>query len=186
MTNLFDMIPIHAYSSWREKRAAVFLLIVGLGFPPQPALACIREAGAFHVPAFVIVFGIVVMAVALLTLVAWIIKRLFFPNFAWFPPILVASGLLALLLGIAGSFFIPEFEVVFASFGPDLPGQTKFLFAARHFLWLPMLAVIGLWLASKNWKNRLRYWAGTLVFELILLFLALAALYAPIFKLGCV
>jgi magnesium-transporting ATPase (P-type) len=134
---------------------------------------------------FVIAFAIMVMLVSVLTFIAWTIRMIFFPNYDQFSPILVTTGLLSIVLGIIDSFVIPAFESLFVSLGSDLPVPTIFLFGVRHLLWLPTLWVIGLWYASKTWQNRIRYLSAALFTEIILLFLVLSALYAPIFKLGC-
>ena len=161
------------------------MAVAGFVFPMHSAFACVSEEGSFNPPIFIIAFAIMVMLVSVLTFVAWAIRKIFFPNYSLFLPIIVATGLLAILLGITDFFVIPKFESIFVSFGADLPIPTMVLFSIRHFLWLPTLLVIVLWHSSKNWQNRARYLVAALFAETNLLLLVLAALYAPIFKLGC-
>lgn len=167
------------------KRGATFLAVAGFVFPMHSAFACVSEEGSFNPPMFIIAFAIMVMLVSVLTFVAWAIRKKFFPNYSLFSPIIVATGLLAILLGIGDLFVIPEFESIIVGFGADLPIPTRVLFGVRHLLWLPTLLIIGLWHASKTWRNRTRYFAAALFTEIILLLLVLSALYSPIFKLGC-
>jgi hypothetical protein len=139
-----------------------------------------------NVPIFWVIFAVLVGLVSLVACVVWLIRRRFFREFSLFKPLLGATGLLALLLGVIGSFVVPAFETVFTSFGGELPVQTKILVDARHLLWLPALLLLCLWCASKNWKNRIRYFAASLLVEIMLLLLVIQSLYSPIFVLGCV
>lgn len=154
--------------------------------PIHSAFACSSAICKNCPPTFLLVFAILVGLVSLITLAAWFIKRRFFRSQSFASPLLVATGLLALLLGIMGSFVIPEFSTVFESFGVDLPMQTKYVLAARQFLWLPALLFIGLWRVSKNWKKRRQCFVAVLFFETLMLLLVLQSLYSPIFFLGCV
>jgi len=184
-------VPISQASIPTLRSAARRALFVALGvvFPMHSAFACIREEGSFAPPIFVIVYGIIMLAVAVLTLVVWAIKRIFFGHSDLFLVFLVAASLLALVLGVLGTFVVPMFEPIYANFGADIPLPTKTLFSARHLLWLPAIVVLALWHTTKNRTNKTRetrYFAIALFVEANLLALVWAALYTGIFKLGSV
>jgi type IV pilus assembly protein PilC len=63
------------------------------------------------------------------------------------------------IVGFILYFIIPRFEAIFADFGVDLPGMTKFLIKASHFvvqkLWVVILSPIIIWIIIKLlYRNR--------------------------------
>jgi type II secretory pathway component PulF len=132
-----------------------------------------------------VVFLIVGALTSILSYAMWVVKVRLFPKRSLFTPILVATCVLALLLGLVGSFLIPGYEEIFATFGSDLPVQTIILLNDRQLLWLPALLLLGFGYALRTGPNRARYLAVALFVEINLLLLVFEALYAPIFKMGC-
>jgi type IV pilus assembly protein PilC len=64
-----------------------------------------------------------------------------------------------IIVGFILYFIIPKFEAIFADFGVDLPGMTKFLISASHVivrrLWIVVLCPIIIWLLIKLlYRNR--------------------------------
>jgi type IV pilus assembly protein PilC len=63
------------------------------------------------------------------------------------------------IVGFILYFIIPKFEVIFLDFGVDLPGMTKFLIVASHFViqkfWVVILVPILVWIIIKLlYRNR--------------------------------
>jgi hypothetical protein len=105
----------------------------------------------------------------------------------FFASLLVQGAwLFALALGLSGSFALPAFLEVFASFGVEVPVPTLLGVCMGHWLWLPMgllgvfsfvqkrVVLSGVWL---RW-----FWAA----EACLFSFVWGAMYLPIFVLGCV
>ncbi|MEN9492101.1 MAG: hypothetical protein RJA63_2550 [Pseudomonadota bacterium] len=106
---------------------------------------------------------------------------------AFFTSLLVQGAwLFALALGLSGSFALPAFLKVSASFGADLPAPTVLVVCLGHWLWLPM-GLLGVFsfvqkrvVLSRVWLRWL--WAA----EACLFSFVWGAMYLPIFVLGCV
>lgn len=179
LANLPSILRLRGAKFWQ-------MFVVVVGFIPPNTFACVGEDGSFNLPTFVIAFAAIMLAVSMLTFVAWIIKRVFFRTHVWFSASLISLVVLSLVLGAIGTFMVSEFEVLYVGFGADIPRTTKALFLYREFLWLPALLVVFLWHTSRHRANGTRYFAFALVVEANLLFLVLWTLYAPVFKMGSV
>jgi hypothetical protein len=142
-----------------------YAAIAGFFLPMHSALACISEEDSFNSPAFLILSTIMLFIVAMFSFLAWLIKKLFFQQFFRFSTIFALSFLLSLGLGAFGTFAIPQFELVYASFGVDLPSGTEILFSFRQFLWLPFILIIVLYYSTRDNPNKTRYFAVALLIE---------------------
>ena len=80
----------------------------------------------------------------------------------------IGATLLSVVLGMIGSFVIPAFLDVFASFGADLPVPTLFMIAARNYLWLATLVATVLWMTWWRYRERIGFRRQILVGFLIL------------------
>jgi type II secretory pathway component PulF len=106
---------------------------------------------------------------------------------------LMAAGaaFFSLILGLLGSFVVPAFDKIYASFGADMPWATAFVVSTRVLWWVVPALVAGLCAYSLWAHSRLQYRSQLL---LAFVFLALGsmammafvvvALYSPIFTLG--
>lgn len=139
--------------------------IAGFFLPMDSALASIREEGSFDFPIFLILSAMMIFIAAMFTLLSWAIKKIFFQKFSWPPITFTLSFLLALGLGAFGTFAIPQFELVYASFGVNLPHGTEILFSVRNFLWLPFILILALYYLIRDNPNKTRYFAATLLIE---------------------
>ena len=92
--------------------------------------------------------------------------------------------ILAIAIGMLGSFGIPQYQAVFSEFTMELPFHTEFIFNFNYSLWLPCIALIGLWfLFSKN-GNLGKYLKIILFLEVVLLLMVIWSIYSNIFLLG--
>jgi type II secretory pathway component PulF len=98
-------------------------------------------------------------------------------------PILIILGI---ILGMFATFVVPGFESVYQSFGADIPMPTGFVFRFRFLLWLPLFLTAISFLWPRLQVVHLRYYLLGAMSETMLLLLVPMALYAPIFKFGCV
>jgi hypothetical protein len=148
----------------------------------QPALACLEKDHGWTTPSYFIAFAVVIALVSTLVLLAWGIKKIFFPNQNILALLHVATGFMGIVLGMMGSFAAPQFQTVYASFGTDPPAPTTAVLALGHFLWVPALLIIFLWLASQNSSKKAHYLVIALVAQTLFLLWVLWALYLPIFN----
>jgi hypothetical protein len=114
------------------------------------------------------------------------VKWLFFPQATGFSVFALTSVLLGIILGLLGTFVVPNFKVVFESFGADLPTLTKLVLDFRYFLWAPLFLIAISWQLLRAHKARGIYYQVCFLVETLLLCLVLWALYYPIFKLSAV
>lgn len=101
----------------------------------------------------------------------------------------VTTTVLSILLGIIGTFVIPQFAELFTQFGSDLPASTLFVIEARDYLWIATLCAVTIWVYL--WKTGFYCNSQTKIFRQLFLFLGMVdvflivgvlyALYAPIF-----
>jgi hypothetical protein len=93
----------------------------------------------------------------------------------------VGALAVALLLAVFSVFVIPQFALLFSSFGAYLPWYTVLL--VNYGYALPGLVILLLFLlvALKNNPRREGYFAVILVGELALLVFAVISMYSPIF-----
>ena len=110
---------------------------------------------------------------------------------AWGVTTIVFCAIPSALVFIA----VPKFRELFRGFGADLPDMTQFLLDWRYLLWvLPVLAIsqliFGLAVpedrAIAQHRGLVGAFAATCCASLLIQGLAVAALYAPIFRLGAV
>lgn len=165
-------------------RRFVWISVAIWALPMRNAHACVSDAPNLPVYAAAFIVGIT-LAVVLIAGV-WIIKWIFFRKAVNFSVFAFASIALGIILGALGTWMVPAFEDVFSSFGADLPAPTEFLLEFKYFLWAPLLLIVISWRPLRSNTFRSRYYLAGFFCEAMLLSSALAALYMPIFKLGCV
>jgi hypothetical protein len=104
------------------------------------------------------VFIIVLILSMALTAVVWGIKRVFFRRTNSFNILSLALIVLGIVLGLIATFAIPHFELMFQSFGVDLPVPTLFVFRFRFLLWLPLFLIAIFYRQLFLQTARLRYY----------------------------
>ena len=99
----------------------------------------------------------------------------------------------ALILGLLGSFVVPEFARVFESFGADLPAITLLIVRLHGLYWLPLVPTLALLvgglLSARHGSPRRGFTlalAALCSTNILLLLVSVWALYLPIFKLAAV
>jgi hypothetical protein len=156
---------------------------------PGSVLACISEPGSFEPPLFLMVFAVLETALLLTTGLGWLIQRRCWPqpdSDRRFYTTVIAAMLHAVALGAIGVFVIPAFKELFDSSGWDLPVATSTVVGAGPYLGLAVIVFSALCWAVRNHPQRTRYVAISLLLQASAFLWILCALYAPIFKLGCV
>jgi hypothetical protein len=162
------------------------LSVVILLLPMQNAAACISENASFTSLPYIVAFIVALMLTIALTAVAWGIKRIFFRRINPFTMLALISIILGIILGAFATFVVPEFGFVYQSFGADIPMPTEFVLRFRFLLWLPLFLTAISFLRPHLQVVHLHYYLLGAMSETMLLLLVLMALYAPIFKFGCV
>lgn len=162
------------------------LLAAGLFFLVQGARACVQQEGEWSINFFVVFSVLVVLLAASLGWLGGWIKRRNFPDVDLYPAAFVMALLLALALAGIGAFVVPEFEKFFLPFGFELPSQTKFVFATRNVLWLPVLIVAFIRVFSRNGSCLAMNFLLVSGLEFVALLLVIGALYSPIFRFGSI
>ena len=127
-----------------------YVLAIVIIFSIHSAFGCINKEDSFSTPIFVIAFIFTLLFVSFLTLFVWTIKKVFFRNKIVFPTLIVLTSLISIVLGVVGSFVVPEFETIFLSFGEELPAQTRTILTTSHFLWIPFFLILFLWFFFKT------------------------------------
>ncbi len=139
---------------------------------------------------FAVAFIAIVVTIAVLTFIVWTVQKIFFSDSVagrgrWFSAFLASAVITSLFLGSIGTFAVPAYSNLFATFGVELHTPTKFLVSARHALWLPaVLLLLSPRLPNRRFHNT-RFLATFLVGESFLLLLVLWAIYLPIVVIGC-
>lgn len=173
-------------------------LATGLLCAHSSAFACMAHGLHGSPPTFVLVWGTVLLVVALLTLFLLALialltfalcgtQRLHALRHSLLSPLRLGTSLMAIALAVIDAWAIPHYTAMFSSFGADLPTITTTFLALRHSLWLPILWLMALWLANTLSPKQTRWnklWWATLLTQIGLLFWVSMALYAPIFKLS--
>jgi magnesium-transporting ATPase (P-type) len=144
--------------------SAVSIAAVAYVLPGRDAFACVSDSDAFIQPDSILVLIVhgtafivgIVFSVAL-TAIVWVVKLAFFRKAKSFPVFAVTSAILGIVLGLFATFFVPEFEKVFKSFGASLPAPTRWVLDFRYLLWLPLLLVIASWWPLRSNATRVRY-----------------------------
>lgn len=175
-------------ASGREMGVALILLLIlafcSIAMSPPITTSCglHRELLAYSlifVPA-----AIVVIAIAS----PYVIARCFSHSAKVFCAALVVEGawLFALALGLFGSFALPKFLEVFASFGVNLPAPTLLVMCLGHWLWLPLCLLCAFSIVQKRMALS-RVWLRWLwAAEACLFSFVMGAMYLPVFAFGCV
>jgi hypothetical protein len=178
----------------------LLLSVVAFFLPMRNAVACffIPEEGCFTLervftledfftlPPCISIFIVLMLTIAMAAVV-WGIKGIFFRRANGFTMLALVSMMFGIVLGAIAAFAIPRVEAVYQSFGAELPMLTEFVLRFRFLLWLPLLLTAISFRRLRLQVARLRRCLLLATMgETMLLFLVLAALSTPIFKLGCV
>ena len=173
---------------------APFLLYVGAAWAGAPV-----DASGSHVsPSFAgnlraggEVFMIIIIACAIFSAIVlalnWGVQKVWKAAFKTQPPFdffSVAALVGSLLLGAFGVFVVPQFSVLFASFGANLPAPTLLLMAYSNLLPAVFLLLLCVLYALKENVWRERYFAAVLAGEFAFLVLAVYTMYLPIFRMA--
>lgn len=108
---------------------------------------------------------------------------------SWF--VAIGVTLFSVCLGLVGSYVLPRFELVYASFGAELPSPTALLVRLGNWLWLASVIAFALWGGWRQSRSRnssvKRVAIGFVVLGIadgLVLVGVIWALYLPIYKLA--
>ena len=171
-------------SAKRISGSSTSTLLFVLHLYASNAHACIDDGSSFSIPPFVLAFLSSIFITSVLASLIWGINKLLFRHKFLLPWLTVFTVILAIAIGMLGSFGIPQYQAVFSEFTMELPFHTEFIFNFNYSLWLPCIALIGLWfLFSKN-GNLGKYLKIILFLEVVLLLMVIWSIYSNIFLLG--
>lgn len=96
----------------------------------------------------------------------------------------ILSYLAALLIAIWGVWIVPQFQVLFESFGADLPWPARVVMQYRYLLALPLGALALLHFSLRRPGARLPYIFHVLTAEFVLSVLVVMSMSLPVFSVG--
>jgi hypothetical protein len=96
--------------------------------------------------------------------------------------LLILSYVAALLIAIWGEWVVPQFQVLYGSFGPDMPWPlTRIVIQYRHLLVLPLIAPVWLHFHIRRPAAR-SYVFFVLTGEFALSVIVVTSMYLPTFS----
>ena len=168
------------------KIKALLLICIAWLFPLSPALACVSNVLDISVHRLVELAASVILTLMLLFW-EWTIKRLFFNGVEKLSVALIFAFLSSVVFALIGYFVVPAFEVLFAGFGAELSVLTQWVVDFRAVFFLPTLLVFVFGILCRNRPKTTRSVLFVLcALNILFLFLALYAVYSPIFMSSCI
>ncbi len=138
--------------------------------------SCVVDNPNPHRP-FVIALVTSILLIGIFTSLSWTIHKTLFSHaclFSWSKVIVVITSI---MIGVFGSFGIPQYDPIFRTFGSDLPFQISFLIKFNYLLWIPTIVLFILFGVYRKSSNQLLYFRLLLILNATLWILILLSLY---------